>query len=164
MLLELTRHCITKRGGRVAGDVEMPAIMLAKYWQKVSPDHMVAKVRRNKTNAKTTVGTAIVGMTADQRPQRLGVLAVPTAMFFRDGLRVVSRVELQRVYETAVSRGMLGIERDGATIGGDGLVKLAFILERIAEIVVEFRNVGVQRKRALIRCKRLAELSFVVKG
>ena len=56
--------------------------------------------------------------------------------------------------------GIVGLEGDGLTISGDGLVELALVLQGIAEIVVGFGVVGIEGDGLTVGGDGLVELAL----
>ncbi len=75
-------------------------------------------------------------MGLDERLQRLGVLAVPAAMFLSDGLCVVVGITVEGVDQVAVGFGKIRIQRNRLSIRRDCLIEQSFLVERNGEIVV----------------------------
>jgi len=58
--------------------------MLAKEWDQVSADNMIAKIGRNISDAQAAVGRAIVVVGLMKSRQRSSVLFVPAAMLLSE--------------------------------------------------------------------------------
>ena len=102
VLLKLAGHRIGTEHLGIADDLELPAIVLLEQRQEISADDVVSEIRRDIADPQAPVGAAVVGMGLNELPQRLGMLAVPAAMFLGDGLGVVSGMKVQGVDEIAV--------------------------------------------------------------
>ena len=89
MPLKLAGHRVAARHLRIAGDFELPTIVLAEQRQQISADDVVAEIGRDIADPQPTVGVAVVGMGLDGTSQRLGVLAVPAALFLGDFARAL---------------------------------------------------------------------------
>ena len=85
------------------------------------------------------------------------MLLVKAPAFFQNGRAVVAGMEGQQERNITVIVGGIRLDLDCAAIGGDRLIELGLVLEGVAEINVELREIGFELKSRLKGGDRLIE-------
>ena len=95
-------------------------------------------------DAEAAVGGGVVGVGADERAERLGVEAVPEAVFFGEGVGIGGGVIVHGQQENAVGDGGVRIKGEAVAHGGECVIKLAGVGEDGAEIGMGLGVVGFE--------------------
>ena len=149
-LLESPGEGIRLGDGRIAEHFESRVVVPRKNGQDVSADDVVAEIRRDIADPQAALRSAIIAVRLDEPTPWLCVLLVPLVEFLAERFWIGAGMKEETVGEIAMGSGIVGFQRDGLTISGDGFFQMPLVLEGAAEIVERLGKVGFEIDRSTI--------------
>ena len=114
-------------------------------------DRVLAKMRRDITDAQRPLARAKVVVRSSGCRERLGVARCPGTVFVEQRGGIAAGVEVERVEQLAVPSGTARLELDDPAIGGDRRVELAAVLVGHGDFAPRRGRVALQAHRAPCR-------------
>ena len=103
-------------------------------------------------------------MRPDELRQGRGVLLVPAAVFFVEGLGIVAGAENLGVDQVAVRLGIVRLQFQGPAVAGDRFVQLPLVLEGDAQVAVCLGIVRLQFQGPAVAGDRFVQLPWSFKA
>ena len=116
-------HFIGTPHTRIADEFKLPAIVVFEQRHQATSDYVIPQIWRYVAEAEQAGGIGIVGMRLNGILPWHRMPLVPAPLLLANHRSVLAGVVLQSEHKVTMEPGRVGLEGDGPTKGGDGLVQ-----------------------------------------